>query len=369
MVLLRCVQGIVSTLVLISVCLIGAYKTVSDDTLRRLPRPGLDFDIYHGPILAPILRTRVPGTPGAEAVRDHFVNFFRSSLPEWKIELHNFTAQTPVSNNREISFTNFIAFRDPPGINEGDTARLTLVAHADSKLKPTGFIGAIDSAAPCAIIMHAVRSIYIALTRKWSSEAYPSNDTHGIQVIFTDGEERFSDDSSNLVDDLYGSRTLAADWEMQEYPPTARYPNRLASISLFVLLDLLGTSEPVIASNYNTTHWVYKNIARLEARLRQLGQFKSISTKKDTSAVRSWFIDSDREARPGHIVDDHVPFYSRGVKILHIIDYDPFRGFPGVWHTLDDDGQHLDLAAVEDWSLLMTAFLAEWLHLEGYMDD
>jgi hypothetical protein len=42
-------------------------------------------------------------------------------------------------------------------------------------------------------------------------------------------------------------------------------------------------------------------------------------------------------------------------------------GFPSVWHSLDDDGEHLDLDTVEDWSILVTAFAAEWMELEGFM--
>ncbi|KAL5363326.1 peptidase family M28-domain-containing protein [Aspergillus floccosus] len=342
--------------------LVRSYKTLSDETLLRLPRPDSDFDIYEGLILAPILRTRVPDTPGSVAVRNHFIEFFRSSLPEWTIELHSFATTTPVSDGRNIRFTNFIAFRDPPGTEEGNTARLTIVAHADSKLRPTGFIGAMDSAAPCAIIMHAARSIDKALTRKWDTEDCSPATSQGVQVIFTDGEERFSDPPVGITDQLYGSKALAADWEKQKYPSTARYPNRLASISLFVLLDLLGASHPVVSSRSNMTHWVYKNLALLESRFRHLSGFQSIQCQTDISAARSWLIDSHKgpdDLQPDNILDDHVPFSDRGVEVLSIIDHHPVRGFPGVWHTLDDDGAHLDMAVVGDWSLLVSAFMAE----------
>lgn len=41
--------------------------------------------------------------------------------------------------------------------------------------------------------------------------------------------------------------------------------------------------------------------------------------------------------------------------------------FPGVWHTMDDDGAHLDTQTVKDWAYLVTAFTAGWLELEGYV--
>ena len=62
------------------------------------------------------------------------------------------------------------------------------------------------------------------------------------------------------------------------------------------------------------------------------------------------------------IQDDHVPFMARGVEVLHLIPYP----FPHVWHEPEDDGEHLDLDTVEDWARLVTAFVAEWMDLEGF---
>ena len=52
-----------------------------------------------------------------------------------------------------------------------------------------------------------------------------------------------------------------------------------------------------------------------------------------------------------------------------MIDAAPYKGFPKVWHTADDHGENLDLNTVEDWSMLVTAFAAEWMELEGYLQD
>jgi len=62
------------------------------------------------------------------------------------------------------------------------------------------------------------------------------------------------------------------------------------------------------------------------------------------------------------IEDDHIPFLARGVEVLHLIP----SPFPKVWHKIEDDGEHLDLDVVEDWATLVTAFVAEWMELEGY---
>ncbi len=54
---------------------------------------------------------------------------------------------------------------------------------------------------------------------------------------------------------------------------------------------------------------------------------------------------------------------ARGVEILHIIP----TPFPRVWHTMADDGKALDSATVEDWAKIVTAFIGEWMDLEGYL--
>ncbi|KAJ5156680.1 hypothetical protein N7492_009483 [Penicillium capsulatum] len=344
-----------------------AYEKLSDETLKALPRPKQDFDIHNGAILSPILQARVPGTPGHTAVLDHFVKFFQTSLPKWNLEFQNSTSKTPVSRGKDVPFTNLILSRDPPGARVGDVGRLTLVAHYDSKLEPEGFIGAIDSAAPCAMLMHAMRSIDAALERKWTSMRdhglKPSlEEERGIQVLLLDGEEAFK--SWSDTDSLYGARSLAQQWDSEVYPATSSFKTPLSSISLFVLLDLLGAKSPSILSYYPTTHWAYQSLATLQERLRSLGLLKSSSTK-------SWFPHSSQSSREvkalGGISDDHLPFLARGVDILHLIDFRPDTGFPPVWHTMDDDAEHLDMDTVEDWSVLMTAFAAEWMELEGHL--
>ena len=342
-----------------------AYQHVSDETLKTLPRPGDDFDIHSGSLLSPILQPRVPGTPGHAAVLEHLASFFRTSLPKWEIEFQNSTSQTPISHGKEVPFVNLIAYRDPPGVSRGDVGRLTLVAHYDSKVEPTGFIGAIDSAAPCAMIMHAVRSIDSALEKKWAAMEQHDVDLvdehQGIQVLFLDGEEAFLEWTA--TDSLYGARSLAEHWDTQINPAMSTFKTPLSAISLFVLLDLLGAKKPTIQSYYPTTHWAYQNLASLEKRLRALGLMKSSGSP--------WFVDASKNAHQvkalGGIQDDHLPFLARGVEILHLIDYAPFKGFPEVWHTALDDAEHLDMETVKDWSMLMTAFAVEWMELEEYL--
>ncbi|KAF2022373.1 hypothetical protein BU24DRAFT_458230 [Aaosphaeria arxii CBS 175.79] len=354
----------------------SAYTPLSDETLQKLPSSGTDFDIKTGAILAPILRTRVSGTPGNAAVLQHFVDFFKKELPEWRLEFHNSTSTTPLSNGLEVPFRNLIATRDPPGTRPGDVGRLAMVAHYDSKISPEGFIGAIDSAAPCAMLLHAARSIDKALTKKWeaTADSLELDEQQGVQILLLDGEEAFL--SWTDEDSLYGARALAADWEFTYHPAMSTFRTPLDSIDLFVLLDLLGSASPAIPSYFKTTHWAYKHMAEVEKRLRGLGMFKSSPNhpanvakreNKKPRAEPQFLPESDKPADRfygGGIGDDHVPFMARGVEILHIIP----SPFPKVWHEIEDDGEHLDMNTVEDWARLVTAFMAEWMDLEGHFD-
>ncbi|CRK11017.1 hypothetical protein BN1723_009224, partial [Verticillium longisporum] len=67
--------------------------------------------------------------------------------------------------------------------------------------------------------------------------------------------------------------------------------------------------------------------------------------------------------RRGFVEDDHVPFMARGVEILHMIP----TPFPPQWHKMEDDGEHLDIPTVRDWTRIVTAFTAEWLDIAEYL--
>ncbi|CAM1504678.1 Fc.00g022690.m01.CDS01 [Cosmosporella sp. VM-42] len=340
----------------------AGLMTLSDDDLHNLPSPGDDFDIHNGKLLAPLLIPRVPGTEGSLRAQKHFVDFFKANLPKWTIEWQNSTSKTPATGNKDIPFSNLIFRRDPPWAPTGDVSRLTLVAHYDSKYEPAGFIGAIDSAAPCAMLMHVARSVEDALKAKWdkmqeNGEADGLEEAQGVQILFLDGEEAFVRWTD--TDSLYGSRSLAEQWESEFHPSMSTYRTPLDSISLFVLLDLLGSKSPNIPSYFLTTHWAYRNMANIERRLRGL---KILETKP----ARPFLPDADKSANRfnrGFIDDDHAPFMERGVDILHIIP----SPFPDVWHKIEDDGEHLDMPTVRDWAKITTAFVVEWMGIQDYM--
>ena len=344
-----------------------AYTTLADESLQSLSISSDDFSITNNDgLLAPILIPRVPGTPGNAKVLKHFHDFFTNNLPEWRLSFQNSSSTTPTSKGKEVPFRNLIATRDPPWVEgEGEVSRLALVAHFDSKSTPKNFIGATDSAAPCAMLLHAARGIDAALTAKWSAiEAKGERDEFdehkGVQILLLDGEEAFA--TWTHTDSVYGARALAEEWESAVNPAMSTFKNPLESIDLFVLLDLLGESNPAVPSYFKTTHWAYKRMASVEERLRKANKLKS-------KPKGSFLWESDKDEHDlwsgGLVEDDHIPFMARGVDILHIIP----SPFPDVWHDIKDDGKHLDLDVVEDWAMITTAFAAEWMELEGFMQS
>jgi glutaminyl-peptide cyclotransferase len=151
------------------------------------------------------------------------------------------------------------------------------------------------------------------------------------------------------------------------------YRSALSSITLFVLLDLLGAAEPRVPSYFLTTHWAYQSMASVERRLRDMRKLKSSPNhpskrKEHKKQQEPMFLYEGNKSdgvgfMGGMIEDDHIPFMKRGVEVLHIIPIP----FPAVWHTLDDDAEHLDIDTTEDWAQIVTGFTAEWMDLEGYM--
>ncbi|KAH8884491.1 glutaminyl-peptide cyclotransferase [Thozetella sp. PMI_491] len=333
----------------------AAYKPLSDHFLGLVPTPGEEFDVHNGSVLAPILIPRVSGTENSTRVQEHFVNFFRTELPKWELIWQNSTSTTPVTG--ETPFRNLIFRREPPWVQPGQSNLLTLVAHYDSKYSPPGFVGATDSAAPCAILMHAARSIDKYVTQMHDEMAAlgeggrPDMDM-GVQILFLDGEEAFV--TWTATDSLYGARSLAEEWETTVNPAMAFYKHPINQISMFVLLDLLGEANPRLPSYIQTSHWAYESMATIEERMRKLRLL-------ETQPRQRFLIDKGKTSNsfgPASIQDDHIPFMARGVPVLHMIPH-----FPAVWHTMNDDAAHLDMPTVRDWAKIVTAFALEWLDM------
>ncbi|VVT57874.1 uncharacterized protein SAPINGB_P005917 [Magnusiomyces paraingens] len=372
--------------IIISILLlpVQAYTTLHQKEYQKLQDTNtaetlLDPKNKNG-LLEPVLKLRIPDTPGSLEVQAHFQKFFNDrnadlnqininrgnpslNTSTWQFEMDSFQEDTPSIKN--VTFTNLIFTRDPPRATAGSTGRLSLVAHYDSKIEPKGFIGAIDSAFPCALMMYVVQALDSALTEYWDNNI---DSETGLQIIFLDGEEAYVHWTD--TDSTYGARHLAELWEKPSFTVTSPRRSQLESIDLFLLLDLLGTEDATIRSYFRDTDWLHEHLNSLEKYYRGNGiktKKKGVtgSPKKRSSLQKKPFFPRNGEwfHLASFLSDDHLPFIARGVPVLHLIPLP----FPSVWHKIEDDADHLDKQTIYDWSLIMTAFVAEYMELSGYL--
>lgn len=87
--------------------------------------------------------------------------------------------------------------------------RLILAAHYDSKSWPKGFVGTVDIAVSCAMMLHIATAIDESLSKTWNNTnetvLRQQQDFSAIQIIFFDGEEQLKG-GWNDYDGFYGSR-------------------------------------------------------------------------------------------------------------------------------------------------------------------
>ncbi|EJU05176.1 hypothetical protein DACRYDRAFT_74322 [Dacryopinax primogenitus] len=335
-----------------------ALKHLTDGQLRTLAKPDaitqLDPKNANGH-LAKVLIPRPPDTANNTLVRNYIVQHFRTL--QWDVEEDTFRDNTPYG---EKQFTNIIATKDKYA-----AGRLLLTAHFDSKFFPSfpqnQFVGATDSAAPCAILLDLVSVLNPYFPT-------PSNKPHSgttLQVVFFDGEEAYKEWTA--TDSTYGSRHLAEKWsETYVQTPSAFVPaeNVLSTIEHLVLLDLLGAASPLISSYFPDTAWLFDALVSSQTRLAEHGLLDTpelVGGDKNKGKWGDWdsFFVPRSNAIPWHIEDDHIPFLKRGVPILHVIA----SPFPRVWHTLSDDASALDLPTLKRWNLIFRVFTAEYLGL------
>uniref|UniRef100_A0A8C4WAH9 Glutaminyl-peptide cyclotransferase n=1 Tax=Gopherus evgoodei TaxID=1825980 RepID=A0A8C4WAH9_9SAUR len=127
--------------------------------------------------------------------------------------------------------------------------------------------------------------------------------------------------------------------------------SQLQSIKdLFVLLDLIGASNPTFPNYFsNTARW-FNRLQAIERKLHGLGLLKNHRSE------RQYFRGN---AAPRSIEDDHIPFLRRGVQILHLIP----SPFPKVWHTMEDNEQNLHKPTVDNLNKILQVFVLEYLNL------
>lgn len=261
------------------------------------------------------------------------------------IEKDAFEAATPIGTK---PMTNLVFTHDPSA-----PRRLVLSAHLDSKYFSTHpadqFVGATDSAAPCAMLLDLATALTPWLdARKRRVDAAGGEEGRAgqgetLQVVFFDGEEAFRDWSA--TDSIYGARHLADKWstaaEVSPAPIQSMPATTLARISHLVLLDLLGAPNPLVRSFFPNTGWLFDEFLHAEDRLGRAGVLwpgldqdrYAVQREQLGARERSFFVPRNApgmQMHAGSIEDDHLPFMHAGVPIVHLIPVP----FPPVWHTI-----------------------------------
>ncbi|XP_045448653.1 glutaminyl-peptide cyclotransferase-like [Melitaea cinxia] len=306
-------------------------QELTDDNIKTIAR--LSDKQHFKKVLDEILIPRVVGTPNHEKVGNYIVNEMRGF--GWDVTEDVFPEQTPVFGT--LNFRNIIA-----KLNPNADRYLVLACHYDSKYtREHVFVGATDSAVPCAMMINLAK----VMSKQLDSL---KNSSPSLMFIFFDGEEAFR--QWGPKDSIYGARHLAKMWHGTPYKDGA---NHLQRMDVLVLLDLLGCPDPVFYSYFKSTEKWYIRMAVAEQRLAELGQMTAYSQGKDE---QTYFRLSSSNA---FIEDDHIPFMRRDVDVLHIIP----NPFPHVWHTANDDMSALDFNTIDNLNKIFRVFVAEYLHV------
>lgn len=227
--------------------------------------------------------------------------------------LDEFHDETPYGR---VRFANIIATSDPDACKQ-----LAIACHHDSKLMD-GFLGATDSAVPCAMMLE------LANTFK-DSDQFKGD--LGLMFIFFDGEEAFEEWTA--TDSLYGSRHLAAKWDKQKAPSHCKgMGNELKRLDLLMVLDLIGARDTNFIMFNRSLGKQYQDLQRYEKDyIRSQLKLRGGQARQATS-FRNGFIPLEA------MQDDHVPFMQRGVPILSLLAHP----FPSVWHKVEDNYDAID---------------------------
>lgn len=134
--------------------------------------------------------TRVVGTESHEKVKEFIVAKLREL--RWNVELDEFVDDTPLF--KDLKFTNIVATLNPKA-----ERFLLLACHYDSKyFENEEFLGATDSAVPCAMLIN------LAYVMSSYFQQIKSKDDVSIKLVFFDGEEAFK--TWTATDSIYGAR-------------------------------------------------------------------------------------------------------------------------------------------------------------------
>ena len=229
---------------------------------------------------------RYSGSPAIAA----YAEWIRKTAAEsarFEVSEHRFEDVTPAG---KMTFRNIIA--EIPGRSR---EWVLIGCHYDAKkfLNTPGFQAANDGASGVAALLAMIRAL----------EKYPSRPPFTLRFVFFDGEECLYKYGEN--DGLHGSRALAQKCEQS---------GELKNCRAMILLDMIGDRDLNLTLPANSS-------PALTATL--------------TEIIRKHFPDLRFEKLSYDMLDDHVPFFRRGVPSIDLIDFNYGPGNSN-WHTAGD---------------------------------
>ncbi|XP_065360814.1 glutaminyl-peptide cyclotransferase [Calliphora vicina] len=288
-----------------------------------------DDNDHFNKTLANIMQPRVVGSAGHTKVLQ-FITRELQSLG-FNSEIDEFSEKVPIFGN--VTFATIVGVLNPDASDF-----LSLACHYDSKYFPNdpGFVGAIDSAVPCAILLNTAKTL-----QPYLQQNKGRNDL-GLMLIFFDGEEAFKEWTN--TDSLYGSRHLARKLSTSQAKasPKIRHIDR---IEVLVLLDLIGSANPKFSSFYTNTQGLHSSLCDIE---------RDFMKQKLLEGHNLMFL--NRQAQ-GFVDDDHRPFLQENVPILHVIP----TPFPPQWHTANDNAANLHWPTIRNFNKIFRTFVYEYL--------
>lgn len=282
-------------------------------------------------VLKPILVERIVNTQRHREVGEYLNSFLKDC--DFHTQWDEFVDKTPKG---KIQFRNLIAT-----YNVIAPRRLILACHYDSKILPNvKFIGAIDSAVPCAMLLDLANTLKPLLKQTFDKDVT-------LQLLFLDGEEALVDWSN--TDSLYGARHLAKLWGSTTYKTkNYTFSKEIERIDAFILLDLLGAPNLSIHNTLgHNTDKLYEQLILIEKNLKKL---KLLLYNEKIFKNKSLQLS---------VQDDHIPFKNLGVPVMHLISYP----FPNVWHTSFDNEERLDYEIIYNLNTILRVFVAKYLDI------
>ena len=218
-------------------------------------------------------------------------SYLKKQFAHDNLQVDTFVASTPAGPQQMSNL--IVRF---PGKKDGI---IVLATHYETNypLRTTSFVGANDGAATTGLLLELANHL-----RGHALEGY------SVWMVFFDGEEAVESWSDS--DSLYGSRHLAAKWQMD---------GTLKKIKGLLLADMIGDRD--------------LDVQRVTTATPAIEDLVYEAAKKTGNASHFFKASAAEE-------DDHIPFVQRGVPSADVIDadYGPHdEAHPDGWHHTPED--------------------------------